>query len=154
METILLATTVILAAAVAGWFYWQTQKTEQRITEVAARLAAQSTLVGEMVDEVVAASQNLYHEMDRWQGVVDGKLSRRAEMIAAPLVAPSTPDEEERMDEAQAGIDGEYSPHLHALKMSKEGIAPVEIARYTGIGLEELRLLLRFQEKSDATRDL
>lgn len=150
MDTFLLVAIVTVATAMAGWFYWQTQKTEQRIAEIAARLAEQNALVGEMVDEVIVASQQLYHEMDRWQAVVDEELLQRSLQVARPQADLPHLDEEEDTPALPAQAEADYSPHLHALKMAAEGTNPVEIARYTSIGLEELRLLLAFQEAINA----
>jgi len=150
MDTFLLVAIAIVAAAMAGWFYWQTQKTEQRIAEVTARLAEQGALVGEMVDEVLVASQHLYREMDRWQAQMDENLLQGSRQVApAQAELPNLVQEEEAVAlSAPAEVD--YSPHLHALNMAAEGTDPVEIARHTGIGLEELRLLLAFQEAINA----
>lgn len=43
-----------------------------------------------------------------------------------------------------------YESHFQALALAAEGIEPVDIARRTGIGIEELRLLMRFQEEMAA----
>jgi len=179
MDNLLLIAVIMAATAATGWFYWQTQKTEQRIVEISARLAGQANLVGEMVDEIFAASQHLYYELDRWQSMVDDDLARTmpatplsspapetdetvdAEEALSPPIAPVPPIEPALVSSSpqpqapdQAGdaepdgpSSGEYSPHLQALQMAREGVNPVEIARYTGIGTEELRLLLRFQEE-------
>ena len=177
MDNLLLIAVVTTAAVAAGWFYWQTQKAEQRMTEVAAQLADQATLVGETVDEIFAASQHLYHEMDRWQARVDSELvqatpatfltrhtqeadepatdseapiSPTCTVLPAAITAPSAgvlpAHDQAGGAEVDAPPESDYSPHLQALRMAMEGVDPVEIARYTGIGTEELRLLLRFQE--------
>lgn len=141
MDNFLLVAVVLSAVGAAGWFYWQTQKAEQRMAEMAGQLAAQAALVGEMVDEVCAAGRHLYQEMDRWQAQVDSALAQPA---PAENPEPTAPVEEPTP--APLADEAAYSPHLHALRLAMGGSDPVEIARQTGIGLEELRLLLRFQE--------
>lgn len=167
MDALLPVMMILVASAATGWFYWQTQKTEARITATAARLAEQAALVGEMVDEVCAASQQLYAEMDRWQMLVDSAILHgpRTEPVApvdesdADSVETAAalqelveqkdpqpePQQEPEPDQEPESLD--YSPHLHALKLALDGVPQVEIARRTGIGTEELRLLLRFQEE-------
>jgi len=173
VENILLVSVVLTATALAGWFYWQTQKAEQRISETAAQLAEQAGLVGEMVDEVFAASQHLYHEMDRWQaladtqmaayptGAIPGPAASVPETESVALAGPDTPtpqvqtvtlaEMEQAGDASEASDASDYTPHLQAIKMAVAGDEPVEIARQTGIGIEELRLLLRFQEAVNST---
>ena len=150
MDMFLLAAVVIIATALAGWFYWQTQKTEQRIAEIALRLADQSAQVGELVDEVILASQHLYREMDRWQSLVDTELLHRSQPATALPGGLPDPAPEATAPVAPLPVEVDYSPHLHALKMATEGNDPVTIARDTGIGLEELRPLLSFQEAINA----
>lgn len=168
MDALLPVMMILVASAATGWFYWQTQKTEARITATAAQLAEQAALVGEMVDEVCAASQQLYAEMDRWQMLVDSAIlhgtgndpvapvdesdADSVETAAAALQKlveqkdpQQEPQQEREPEQEPESLD--YSPHLHALKLALDGVPQVEIARRTGIGTEELRLLLRFQEE-------
>lgn len=178
MQNLLLVTVIMAAASLTGWFYWQTQKAEQRMTEAAAQISEKAALVGEMVDEVFAASQHLYHEMDRWQVLADERPALSASPASAGSIsladradAPSLPpaQSQTQTDETPAsslsaptqdGADAamtaaaDYTPHLHALKMALGGSEPVEIARQTGIGLEELRLLLRFQDAVNSTANV
>lgn len=50
--------------------------------------------------------------------------------------------------EAEAEVaPAPYHPHFHALALAAEGQDLVEIARQTGVGVEELRLLLHFQDE-------
>ncbi|MFZ1754864.1 MAG: hypothetical protein WBO46_23310 [Caldilineaceae bacterium] len=188
MDNLLIVSIILAAGVAAGWFYWQTQKTERRMTEVAANLAQQASLVGEMVDEVFAASQYLYQEMDRLQALVDqglmaspslsntrsGELETQTDLPSmqmdpkpvsdavetVPLSAVPTPAQESSVENAPVlaspaesfpaeslpAAEADLSPHLTALRMAMDKTAPVEIARQTGIGIEELRLLLRFQD--------
>lgn len=201
MDALLPVLMMFVVAAATAWFYWQSQKAEERMTATAAQLADQATLIGEMVDEVCAASQHLYAEMDRWQALVDGvALHTGAEQtapgensqvglpVAPPVAQPrqvvsadtravradSSPLHGAAQTDRQATAPGPatdfvaetaaatepdaepvalknespaYSPYLHALKLAQDGVPRVEIARQTGIGTEELRLLLRFQEE-------
>lgn len=147
MDNFLLVAVVLSAAGAAGWFYWQSQKAEQRMTEMAAQLAVQAALVGEMVDEVFAAGQHLYQEMDRWQAQMDNALAQPTPAEKTEPTAAAEDAAPEALPETAA-----YSPHLHALRLAMGGCDPIEIARQTGIGLEELRLLLRFQEAGEGRR--
>lgn len=65
---------------------------------------------------------------------------QQADEAAAP--AQMEPEPEPEAQPAQ----GVYHPHFHALELASQGADMIEIARQTGLGTEELRLLLRFRE--------
>ncbi|MEI2422665.1 hypothetical protein V6O07_20475, partial [Arthrospira platensis SPKY2] len=66
------------------------------------------------------------------------------ESAKAPLqTAPLQTEAEEAEGQSTAGV---YHPHFHALELAAQGADMIEIARQTGLGTEELRLLLRFRE--------
>lgn len=164
MDTLLLTLFALAATGLCGWFYWQIQQAEQRLQQQESQIREQAVLVGELADEISMASQYLYEAMDRCLVEIESH-AVRAE-AAQPLMheaPPSLPMHEGTIpspaEETNGGPDDDthtsgleyaessYHPHFQALEMALQGLDPVEIARRTGLGVEELRLLLRFQEE-------
>lgn len=63
------------------------------------------------------------------------------------LEADETPEITMSAESKPEPTPAPYHPHFQALALAAEGKDLVEIARQTGIGVEELRLLLHFQEE-------
>ena len=177
MQTALLTILVMALTGGCAWFYWQIQQAEARMKAQEATIREQSLLVGELADQISMASQYLYEAMDQNLAEMESRRrklvqsappaeSKAAQIDAgsssdvagavpatdeagAPTDLPAPPATESAA--ATAGEQGQpergYHPHFQALTLSAQGIEPVEIARRTGLGVEELRLLMRFQEE-------
>ncbi|MCB0112623.1 MAG: hypothetical protein R2873_33860 [Caldilineaceae bacterium] len=75
------------------------------------------------------------------------ELEETSDTASAPESHESEPVSEPE-PESESGAEVEatpYHPHFQALALAAEGKDLVEIARQTGLGVEELRLLLQFQ---------
>lgn len=176
MQTALLTILVIALTGGCAWFYWQIQQAEARIKVQEATIREQSLLVGELADQISMASQYLYEAMDQNLAEMESRRRDLARSVTpaasrATQIDDASPSSEvagavPAACEAEAPTDlqpaagsaaataGElgqtergYHPHFQALALSSQGIEPVEIARRTGLGVEELRLLMRFREE-------
>lgn len=171
MYETLLVLVALAAAFFCAWSAWQTQQSEARIAAQEAAIREKAILVGELADELSMASSYLYEAMDRHLAEIENQrqqwieikaaVARLEERAAAPAPIPaedtSSPDEtygwifgEEENDNSantSAEADATYNPHLHALALAAQGADLVEIARHTDLGVEELRLFLRFQQE-------
>lgn len=166
MTTFIFTCLALVAATFCGWFYWQIQRMEERLKQREAQVNAQATLVGELADEISMASDYLYEAMDRCLARMESLrpvVERSEEQTmhhqeqpvtnSAPTIEPEPDMEEqewwtEEMEiEHRRPVEPTYHPHFQALEMANQGMEPMDIARHTGLGVEELRLLLRFQEE-------
>jgi hypothetical protein len=76
-------------------------------------------------------------------------LAAAQQMEEEPTPDPIAEPSRQRSSGADADAQpaqGVYHPHFHALELAAQGADMIEIARQTGLGTEELRLLLRFRE--------
>lgn len=163
MYEILLIGIALASVIGCGWMYWRIQQLEIRLQEQESSMREKTVLVGELVDEMVAASQYLYEEMDRCLSRLEENRPLQPAALASDEHLPSPVNVEQPSGEptvAKAADEGApspvgdplssqgmppLSPYLQAQKLAAEGMDLVEIARHTDIGLEELRLVLRFQ---------
>ncbi len=174
MSTFLLTLLALIAAALCGWFYWQIQQSEARMKQREEQVRAQAVLVGELADEISMASQYLYEAMDRCLAQVESippttvaqskpaVLQERENLPRrAPAKSQREPDPLPGVEERDwwneeaiqiRPVEPTYHPHFQALEMATQGIDTTDIARHTGLGVEELRLLLRFQEELSVTK--
>ncbi len=170
MYELLLSLFALIATVFSVWLYWQVQQSEARITQKDAEIRDQAQIVGELADEISMASTYLYEAMDRFLADVEPKIQAAQELTTEGIVAetgapesvgvsplPETDDPTwwtvSEIDETDVEIVSEepassfYHPHIQALALAAQGEDLVEIARQTGLGVEELRLLLHFRDE-------
>jgi hypothetical protein len=172
----LLTILVLAATGGCVWFYWQVQQAEARIKMQEAQIREQSLLVGELADQLSMASQYLYEAMDQSLLELEKRIqvqttnvsifddrSDRPAVVGAPFSATDAERTASPADELYSQLplgtetasysseleetECAYHPHFQALSMTTQGVDPVEIARRTGLGVEELHLLMRFQDE-------
>lgn len=176
MIELLLTLLAFVATAICVGLYWQVQKNEARVARQAAEVREQALVVGELADEISMASTYLYEAMDRFLGDVETQLQAARELtppivhppigekaVSATEPEPIATEEEpawwELLEEDETpeltvtpepkpeSTPAPYHPHFQALALAAEGKDLVEIARQTDLGVEELRLLLHFQDE-------
>lgn len=169
----LLVLIALVAAFFCAWSFWQMQQSEARIKAQEATIREKAILVGELADELSMASSYLYEAMDRHlvemekqrQEWLEARATiarvKEATVTPAPTEIPMTdaPNvdntygwlfaEDEAVSSPNPPVEPAttYNPHFHALALAAQGEDLVEIARDTDLGVEELRLLLRFQQE-------
>lgn len=171
----LLVLVALAAAFFCAWSSWQLQQSEARIKVQEAEIREKAILVGELADEISMASSYLYEAMDRHLVEIEKQRQELLEIKASAVATPGevvntapTPAEipmvdEPAVDESYGWFFAEdeavsspdpvaesavtYDPHFQALALAAQGMDLVEIARHTNLGVEELRLFLRFQQE-------
>lgn len=174
----LLVLVALAAAFFCAWNVWQIQQSEARIKAQEASIREKAILVGELADELSLASGYLYEAMDRHllkiesqrQEWIEGRKATAVpvdEMTASPPSAAISVVDEPDADNAYGWVFPKdeaihrpavsvepataYNPHFHALALAAQGADLVEIARHTDLGMEEVRLLLRFRQELTMT---